>query len=194
MAVEDFDAYNSYGGDAGQWVWDLWADGYGGNGTGSTLGNEFEPVMSRDVVVGDGQALPLRYDNTGAFIDLNGALIANPLSEISRSFSPAQDLTRNNAKTLMLWIRGDQINTAQATDSLYLVLTDATGQKSTVVVAPPADLLKSYWQRKELALGPITGVDLTQITGLALGIGNPDSPQIGGSGLILVDDIVLATE
>jgi len=27
-----------------------------------------------------------------------------------------------------------------------------------------------------------------------LGIGNPDAPQIGGSGIVLIDDIVLTVE
>jgi len=194
MAIDDFDAYKTYDADAGQWVWDVWADGYGGNGTGSMVGNLLEPVMSRDVVVGGGQALPILYDNTGSFVDLNGTLAARSVSEISRSFSPAQDFTRDGAMALTLWIKGDTPNTAQAGDSLYLVVTDAASREATVVIAPPADLLKFYWQKHDVALEAITGVDLTQITGLTLGIGNPQTPQTGGAGFLLVDDIALAVE
>jgi hypothetical protein len=194
MVIEDFDAYNCYDGDGGPWVWEVWADGYGGNGTGSTVGNFLEPVMSRDIVIGGGQALPMYYDNTGNFVDMDGKPAATYLAEISRPFSPAQDFARNGSTTLIFWIKGEQTNTAEATDSVYLIVADAAGQEDTAVVGTSADLLKFYWQKKEVDLGTITGVDLTQITELTLGIGTPEAPQVGGKGVILVDNMVLATE
>jgi len=194
MIVENFDAYNTYAGEGGQNVWDAWADGLGGNGTGSALGYAFEPIMSRDIVVGGGQALPMGYDNTGTFVDLDGKLATTLLSEISRSFSPAQDFTRDGATVLTLWIRGDSANTVEVTDSLYLLIGDAGGQDASLLLGPPADLLKSYWQQKTVDLSALAGLDLARITEITLGIGNETAPQTGGYGTILVDDIVLATE
>lgn len=194
MVIEDFDSYNAYGGDGGQWVWDVWSDGFGGNGTGSTIGYEFEPVMSRDIVVGGGQALPLLYNNTGTFADLNGNLASIRVSEISRSLSPAQDLTRDGATALTLWVRGDPTNIAEPTDSLYVVVKDAAGSEAVAVVASPADLLKPYWQQKTIDLSSLAGVDVSRVTEIIIGIGNRTSPQTGGIGTLLIDDIVLSAK
>jgi len=192
MAMETFDSYNAYGGDGGQWVWDVWADGLGGNGTGSTLGYEFEPIMIRDIVVGGGQALPLLYNNTGTFVDINGKSASILLSEISRSFNPAQDLKREGATALTLWVRGDPLNIVEPADSLYLGVKDAVGSEAVVVVASAPDLLKSYWQQKTIDLSALVSVDLSQVTGIIVGIGDRTSPQTGGLGTLLIDDIVLS--
>ena len=194
MAVEDFNSYKAYGGDIGQWVWDVWSDGLGGNGTGSTVGNEFEPIMSRDAVVNGGQALPLGYNNTGSFVDMNGNPASVLVSEISRSFSPAQDLTREGATALTLWIRGNQTNTAESTDSLYLAVKDTAGQEAVAVMASAADLLKFYWQKKTIHLSALANVDLSRVSEIIIGIGNRTSPQTGGSGTFLIDDIVLSID
>jgi len=194
MVLEDFDAYKAYGGDPGQWVWDVWADGYGGNGTGSSIGNIYEPIMSRDIVVGGGQALPLIYNNTGSFVDQSGKLASILLSEISRSFSPVQDLTRDGATALTFWVRGDLTNIVEPTDSLYLGVRDIAGQETVIVVASATDLLKSYWQQKTIDLSVLAGGDISQVTEIMLGIGNPTAPQIGGFGTILIDDIVLSAK
>jgi hypothetical protein len=192
--IEDFDSYKAYDGDAGQWVWDVWSDGLGGDGTGSALGNEFEPIMSRDVVVDTGQALPLGYDNTGFFVDLNGNSASILLSEISRSFSPAQDLTREGATALTLWIQGNQTNTVEPTDALYLAVKDTSGRQAISVAASASDLSKFYWQKKTVDLSDLVDVDLSQISEMVIGIGNRATPQEGGTGTLLIDNIVLATK
>ena len=194
MVIEDFDSYNAYGGDGGQWIWDVWSDGFGGNGTGSTLGYEFEPVMSRDIVAGGGQALPLLYNNTGTFVDLNGGLASIRVSEISRPLTPAQDLGREGATALTLWLLGNPINIAEPTDSLYVGLKDAAGSEAVAVVASAGDLLKSYWQQKTIDLSTLAGVDLSRVTEIKIGIGNRTSPQAGGLGTLLIDDIVLSAK
>jgi len=192
MAIEDFNSYKSYGGDEGPWIYDVWSDGLGGNGTGSSVGYDFEPIMSRDIVVNGGQALPLSYNNTGTFVDLNGNFASISLSEISRSFNPAQDLRRDGATVLTLWIRGDQFNIAEPADSLYLVAKDLSGTETVTVVASPSDLLKSYWQQKSIDLTVLTGADLSQITEIIIGVGDRSSPKKGGLGTLLIDDIVLS--
>ena len=194
MAVEDFDAYNAYADEVGQNVWDVWADGFGGNGTGSTAGYLQEPFMSRGVVVGVGQALPLGYDNTGAFVDAQGSPASSTVSAISRAFVPPPDLTRDGATAVTLWVRGDQANTAESADVLYMGIKDTAGQEAMVTVASADALLKSYWQQKTINLDALAGVDLTRVSEIVLGVGNPDAPQIGGSGIVLIDDILLTAE
>jgi hypothetical protein len=187
LAVDDFD-------EGGQDVWDVWLDGYGGNGTGSTAGYTQEPFMTRSIVVHAGQALPLGYNNTGQFIDLQGKMAGVLLSEITRSFSPAQDFTRSGSTGVTLWIQGDVNNTVEAGDVLYLGVKDAAGGKAVATVAPPADLLKFYWLRKSVPFAELAGVDLTKVTDLFLGVGNWAAPATGGLGTVIIDGIVLTAE
>ncbi len=191
--IEDFDSYNAYAGQGGEDVWDVWSDGYGGNGTGSTAGNVSEPFMSRDAIApgAGGQALPMGYDNTGNFADSQGQRASRAVSEIVRSFQPAQDLTRDGAATLSLWIRGNAANTTQPSDVLYLVIKDAAGKEAQATVATAADIVGPVWRLKQIALSDLAGVDPTRITGMTLGVGNRASPQTGGSGVILIDNIVV---
>ncbi len=194
LAIDDFDAYNTYVDEGGQDVWDVWSDGYGGNGTGSTAGYTQEPFMSRSIVVQDGQTLPLGYNNTGQFVDYEGKVVTAFLSEITRSFSPAQDFTRAGSTGVTLWIQGNVNNVAQAGDLLYLGVKDASGREAVVTVAPAADLRKFYWLEKTVPLTQLPGVDLTRVTNLFLGVGTRAAPATGGSGTVLIDAIVLTAK
>ena len=95
---------------------------------------------------------------------------------------------------MTLWVRGDLTNIVEPTDSLYLGVKDAAGSEALAVVASAPDLLKSYWQQKTIDLSALAGVDLSQVTEIIIGIGNRTSPQTGGLGTLLIDDIVLSIE
>jgi hypothetical protein len=194
LAVDDFDAYNAYNDEGGANVWDVWSDGYGGNGTGSTAGYVQEPFMTRSIVLHAGQALPLGYDNTGQFTDLDGNVARVLLSEITRAFQPAQDFTRSGSTGVTLWIQGDVNNTVEAGDILYLGVKDAAGQEAVATVAPAADLCKFYWLQKSVPFTQLAGVDLTQVTDLFLGVGTRAAPATGGRGTVIIDGIVLTAE
>lgn len=182
LIIDSFDGYNAYYADGDPNVWDVWADGYGGNNTGSTVAHAFEPFMDRVTVQGGmGQSLPLYYENNGSF----------KVSEISRSFSPAQDFTRENATGLVVYVKGEQANLVEPGDTLYLQVTDADGKDALVTLAPADALQKFYWLSYTVALDDLSGVDLTQITEMLLGIGNPTAPATGGTGMVFIDNIML---
>jgi len=192
MLIESFDSYNAYSVDGGVNVWDVWSEGYSGNGTGSALGHATAPYLERVVTVGGGQALPLYYDNSGAFRDINGDLVTAKYSEISRTFSPAQDLTRDGATALVLWMRGVAANTAEAADALYVVLED--GVRSEVVpLAQPEDLTWAMWQKLVVLLDGLS-VDVTAVTTITIGIGDKNSAVPGGTGFVYIDNIRLEAQ
>jgi hypothetical protein len=191
LTLDDFDAYNAYFDEGGQDVWDIWSDGYGSNGTGSTAGYTLEPFMSRDIVVRSGQALPFGYNNTGQFVDFEGKPARMLVSEIARSFSPTQDFTRSGSTGVTLGIQGAVGNTVQAGDVLYVGLKDATGREAVATIAPATDLRKFYWLEKSVPFTQLAGVDLTKVTDLFLGVGTRAAPATGGLGTVLIDNIVL---
>jgi len=192
MVIEGFDSYNAYSVEGGVCVWDVWSEGYSGNGTGSALGHATAPYLERVVTVGGGQALPLYYDNSGAFRDMNGDLVTAKYSEISRTFSPAQDLTRDGATALVLWMRGVAANTAQAADALYVVLEDGA-QTAAIPLAQPEDLTWAMWQKLEIPLDNLA-VDATAITKITIGIGDKNSAVPGGTGFVYLDSIGLEAQ
>jgi len=114
------DDAENYTGQEGQTVFDTWADGYGGNGSGSMVGFLYFPFVEEDIVHGGRQSLPLIYDNTGQFVDGNGQQHGATYSEISRNMQP-QDWS--GQKTLQLWYHG-----AGLQDFVY----DAEAQTYTV--------------------------------------------------------------
>lgn len=75
-------------------IWAFWADGYQNDDNGAIVGNG--NAGERDIVYEGRQSMPIHYDNSGAAI-----------SEVTREFSPALDLTMGNPSSLSLQVRGD---------------------------------------------------------------------------------------
>jgi len=91
--VDDFEDYNDYSPDI---IYETWLDGWEVEANGSTVGYADPPAAEQNIVHGGEQSMPLFYDNSGT---------AN-YSEAERSFSPAQDWTREDVGILSLWFRG----------------------------------------------------------------------------------------
>jgi hypothetical protein len=188
--IESFDGYNAYEAQTGQDVWDVWSDGYGGNGTGSWLGVQY-PIMERAIVVGNrGQSLPVAYNNSGSFIDIDGKLVNATISEISRTFSPTLDLTAGGATRLVLYMRGasaNTVNTLEPTDNAYLLLTDGVNTDEVQLLASE-DLTTTTWKEVSIDLNTLT-VNPAAVTQITLGVGSRTAPQVGGTGTIYIDQI-----
>jgi hypothetical protein len=181
MVLESFDGYRAYYAEPDPNVWDVWFDGYAGNGTGSTAGHDVEPFMERVLVVGGGQSMPLAYNNIG------GTNLA--VSEVSRDFVPAVDLTVGDAKSLVFSMRGNMDNIAEPTDAVYVILEDGTG-RDVVPVGTAQDVTAARWTTMAVDLSTLT-IDRTSLTKMTIAIGDPVTPQTGGSGKVYIDNIVL---
>ena len=99
LVVDDFEDYNDYPPDE---IFSTWIDGYEVATNGALVGYA-EPVfyqgehyVETTIVHGGAQSMPYFYDNSGT---------AN-YSEAERTFSPAQDWTREGVKVLSLWFKG----------------------------------------------------------------------------------------
>ncbi len=192
LMIEDFDSYNAYNETTGENVWDVWSDGFGGNGSGSTIGHITSPSMERLVTVNGHQSAPMYYDNSGTFLDISGTTVTASYSAVTRAFSPGEDFTREGAVSLVLWVRGVSTNTVEASDALSVTLEDS--QKSArVVLAEAADLQFAGWRKYEVPLADLD-VNAKKVTQLTITVGTPAASAPGGQGLIYLDNIALETE
>ncbi len=93
LVVDDFEDYNDYPPDE---IFSTWIDGYEVATNGALVGNDTPPFAEQSIVHSGAQSMPYFYDNSGT---------AN-YSEAERTFSPAQDWTRESVKVLSLWFKG----------------------------------------------------------------------------------------
>jgi hypothetical protein len=188
ILVEDFERYN----DLCDRIFYTWTDGwgysadptcgvtaYGGNGTGSTVGNLAAPFAEQTIVHSGGQSMPFEYNNTGT-----GGKAR--YSEAQRQWASPQNWARNNVKALTLWFYGDVANVPE---TLYVAVEDSTGQVR-VANHPDREALQiAAWQEWNVPLTQFAGVNLASVKKMYIGVGNRASPTAGGSGKIYIDDI-----
>ncbi|MBL7146927.1 MAG: LamG domain-containing protein [Phycisphaerae bacterium] len=96
--VDNFEDYNNYPPDE---IFSTWLDGWEDDTNGATVGHDAdftkgENIVETTIIQGGKQSMPFYYDNSGT---------AN-YAEAIRTFSPAQDWTREGVGVLSLWFRG----------------------------------------------------------------------------------------
>jgi hypothetical protein len=173
LPVDDFEAYNDEEGQSTR-IYESWIDGYADNSSGSVVGNLNPPFAERTVVHGGSQAMPMDYNN-----------INTPyFSEAHRAFAPVQDWTVHGVDTLALFFRG---STSNGAGRLYVAVEDDAGNVATVTM--DVSLTSVVWVPVSIPSSEFTGVDLTRVEVLYLGVGDRDAPTPGGAGRIYIDDI-----
>jgi hypothetical protein len=188
ILVEDFERYN----DLCDRIFYTWTDGwgysadptcavtaYGGNGTGSTVGNLNAPFAEQGIVHGGGQSMPFEYDNSGAAGKAR-------YSEAQRQWTSPQDWSQNNVKALALWFHGVPAN---APETLYVAVEDSGGQVKVANHPDPEAIQAGAWQEWNIDLTQFAGVNLKAVKKLYIGLGNRASPKAGGTGKLYIDDI-----
>ncbi len=162
IVVEDFEAYD----DDQNTIFDTWIDGWV-NETGSVVGYMEAPFAEQTIIHGGKQSMPLYYDSSVAAV-----------SEATRTFDEAQDWTQYGVKALTLWFYGDPSNTV---GQLYVKVN---GQRVNYD-GSAENLQRKPWQFWYIDLTEFTGVNLSDVTELTIGLE-------GGSGLLFIDDIALS--
>ena len=73
---------------------------------------------------------------------------------------------------------------------LYVTLEDATGRSATVS-HPSGDtaVLLGGWNEWLIPMSQFTGVNLSRVEVMRIGVGNPANPAAGGTGIVYLDDI-----
>ena len=172
----------------GSRMWYTWKDGEGwthpsvveGNGSGSVV----DP--NNGIVHGGTQSLKFIYDNDGTNVFGNPKAYYSEIRADTSHLVVGRNWTQAGVKALTLWFYGDPSNDANATEQLYVKV-------NAVKVPYDGDLsniAKAQWQEWNIDLTAL-GVDLTNVTALAIGFGDEANTTAGGSGAVCFDDIRL---
>ena len=73
--------------------------------------------------------------------------------------------------------------------SLYLTVQDKAGKTKTVVNPNPSASTTAAWTEWRISLSDLTGVSLTTVQKITLGVGDKTSPKAGPAGMLFIDDI-----
>ncbi len=179
LIVDDFESYNSVS-SPHPWsnvIFDAWIDGYDDPTNGSLVGydNPRSNYCEQTIVHGGNQSMPLFYDNS-----------VLKYSEVEKTLTYPRDWTENGVNTLTIWFRGISANAAE---TLYVALN------GSAVVAHDNPNAAQVEEWTEWTIDPQVfadqGVNLANVNTIALGLGNKNNPQAGGSGTMYFDDIRL---
>ena len=190
LAVDDFEDYDVGNNE----IWWAWKDGLGfaahddepafsGNGTGAAVGDENTASYTEETIVhGGGQSMPLWYDNNKeGYFNYSEA-------ELTLGGMYPSDWTVNDVNTLTLYFKGISTNAAE---QMYVALNGSAVVNHDDLNASQI----SIWTAWNIDLQAFAdqNVDLTNVKTIAVGFGDKNNPQAGGSGKMYFDDIRLAT-
>ncbi len=84
---------------------------------------------------------------------------------------------------------GGQQQPSNDPESMYVVIEDSAG-KTAVVTSADADLsVTPAWQAWQIPFSALSGVNLSNVDRMTIGVGSRSNPTAGGTGLIYIDDI-----
>jgi len=175
LVVDDFELYNYLDPEDpdSNRIFNTWVDGFNNPQiNGSTIGYMDTPFTEQSIVYSGNQSAPIFYDNSFKF------------SEADLPLSPAQNWTEHGVTTLVLYFHGDPSNTVE---QMYVKVN---GSK-VVYDGDPLDIIKPKWKQWSIDLASF-GVDLQNVTELSIGFGDEANIAAGGSGMVFIDEIVLA--
>ena len=180
LVIDDFESYNDIptGEEGSNLVYETWIDGFA-NPTinGSTIGYTvpFEPTMETVIIHGGLQSMPYLYDNA----------VGN--SEATKTLTSTRDWTVNGVNTLIIYFRGSSRN---APEQMYVAVDGVVVNHEN----PNATQI-GIWTAWNLDLQLLAsqGVNLTNVSTIAIGFGDKSNPPAGGSGTVFFDDIRLST-
>ncbi len=176
LVVDDFEIYNDLdpADPASNRIFNAWLDGLDNPANGSIVGYENPPFTEQQIIHSGSQSMPLSYDNSIGY------------SEATMTLTYPRDWTVNGVNTLTIWFRGEAANAAE---TLYVALNDS----AVVTNDNPDAVLRTSWTQWDIDLQAFAdqGVNLANVNTIALGHGNRNNPQAGGSGTMYFDDIRL---
>jgi len=182
IVVDDFESYNDLEppDPASNRIFLTWVDGYEQPTNGSQVGYLDPPFCEQSIVRSGRQSMPLFYDNSGPAY----------YSEATLPLTYPRDWTEEGVGVLTLWFYGDPANAAE---SMYVAVANATGPTAVVYHDNPDAVLIDDWTQWNIDLEEISnqGVVLTNVDSFSIGFGNRNNPQLGGSGMVFIDDIRL---
>jgi len=182
IVVDDFESYNDLdpGEPESNRIFLTWIDGYDTPTNGSIVAYLDPPFCEQNIVHSGRQSMPLFFDNRGPAY----------YSEATLPLTYPRDWTEEGVGVLTLWFYGDPANVAE---SMYVAVANATGPTAVVYHDNPNAAVIDTWTLWNINLEEFgtQGVVLTNVDSLSIGFGDRNNPQVGGSGMLFIDDIRL---
>jgi hypothetical protein len=178
IVVDNMEGYTDV---AGNEIFTTWVDGLTDGLSNSTVGYLTAPFAEQATVHGGKQSMPMEYDNARAPF----------FSEAQREFAPVQDWTTNGVNTLVVYVAGLLANGA---GQVYVAVEDSAGKSAVVANADDTLVTKTTFTEWKIPLSEFTGVDVTQVKKLYIGVGDRKNPTAGGAGRIFIDDVGVIQE
>ncbi len=177
LIIDDFEAYNDLNPDepGSNRIYLAWIDGFDNPAVnGSVVGHANPPFAEQTIVHSGLQSMPMSYDN------------AVGKSEATLTLTSNRDWTVNGVNTLTIWYRGGSANAAE---TMYVVLNGSAGVDNDIPDAAQA----AVWTEWNIPLQAFAdqGVNLANVTSIAIGLGNRANPTAGGAGMLYFDDVRL---
>jgi len=134
------------------------------------------PSYTEETIVhGGNQSMPFFYNNS---------ILSYSEAELTLTYP--RDWTEKGVNRLTIWFRGDSANDAEP---MYVVLN---GNAVLTHVNPNAAQIEEWTEWNiDLQAFADQGVNLANVNTIAIGLGNKNNPQAGGSGQMYFDDIRL---
>jgi len=176
LIVDDFESYNDIDppDPESNKIFEAWLDGYEIPTNGALVGNDLPPYAEQTIVHSGSQSMPLYFDNSVEY------------SETTLTLTYPRDWTENGVTTLTIWFRGNSDNAAE---TLYVALN---GNAVVTNDNPDAAQITTWTEWTiDLQVFADQGVNLANVSTIALGLGNKNNPVAGGSGTMYFDDIRL---
>jgi len=178
LVIDDMESYNDllpddYP-DTANRIYDSWWDGWKDPANGSQVGHLDPPFAEQTIVHSGLQSMPFAYNN------------AVGKSETTFTLTDKRDWTVKGVNTLTIWFYGDPDNAAE---TLYVALNGT----AVVTHDNPNAAQIAMWTEWTIDLQAFAdqGVDLTNVNTIAIGLGDKNNPQPGGTGTMYFDDIRL---
>jgi len=177
LLLDDFESYNDIDppGAGSNRIFDKWIDGFGTTTNGAVVGNALPPYAEQTVIHGGKQSMPYAYDT-----NLKS-------SEATLTLASSRDWTAQGVTSLSLWFRGASANAAER---MYVALNG-----TAVIYHDNANVAQiATWTEWVIPLQQFAalGVNLTNVTSIAIGFGTRGNTTVaGGTGQMYIDDIRL---
>lgn len=173
LTVDDFESYNDRDPSDPQSnrIFNAWIDGYD-NPTinGAIVGHITRPFVELRIVHSGGQSMPYYYNTLFKF------------AKAELTLDPPQNWAVEDAAVLSLWFHGDAANVPAA--------MGVTLNGGPIVYHDDPDAARTdTWTEWLIDLQAFAGVDLANVSSIALCFGEQNNLEPGGSGTVYFDDI-----
>ncbi|MHC4123152.1 MAG: hypothetical protein ACYSSI_06210 [Planctomycetota bacterium] len=191
--VDGFDRYDT----SSNFIYNTWIDGWvpaGNHPTGALIDLA---THATDPIIGSGQGLKLMYDNDGLWSHDFPYTPAPYYSEVRAEVADLEmddpNWVQQNLATFHLFFAGETTN--DANEQLYVKLKDGSLNSAKVVYDGDADDVNDgNWHIWRIDLNDFTGVDVTNVNAVIIGIGNGVDPAPNsGQGILYFDILSLYT-